>query len=208
MPRGYSFHFRPWVAVAAALGCAAGIALGNWQSGRAAEKRALGEVERVSLNGEFVARFTVFLDNKVHQRQAGYEVVTPLKLARTGEHVLVRRGWVAAPRTRDVLPEVRTPRGEVRIEGVVQDRFPRLLAQGAGGGKVRQTLDIEDFARETGLALQRRVIEQHSDTGDGLVREWPRPDLGVEKHQSYALQWYSLAALAVALGLVSSFRKR
>jgi len=40
------------------------------------------------------------------------------------------------------------------------------------------------------------------------LREWPRPDAGIEKHQSYSFQWYSLAALAVVLGIVFSFRKR
>ncbi|TMI45909.1 MAG: SURF1 family protein, partial [Betaproteobacteria bacterium] len=50
-------------------------------------------------------------------------------------------------------------------------------------------------------------IEQRSDSGDGLLREWPRPDAGIERHESYALQWYSLAALAVILAAVLSFRR-
>jgi cytochrome oxidase assembly protein ShyY1 len=73
---------------------------------------------------------------------------------------------------------------------------------------VRQNFDIAEFAAETGLALQPIVIEQRSDGGDGLLREWPRPDLGVDMHASYALQWYSLAALAIVLFVVLSFRKR
>ena len=52
------------------------------------------------------------------------------------------------------------------------------------------------------------MIEQHGAIDDGLIREWPRPDAGIEKHQSYALQWYSLAALAVVLAAVFSFRKK
>ena len=44
-------------------------------------------------------------------------------------------------------------------------------------------------------------------SGDGLLREWPRPDAGIERHESYALQWYSLAALAVILAAVLSFRR-
>jgi cytochrome oxidase assembly protein ShyY1 len=43
------------------------------------------------------------------------------------------------------------------------------------------------------------VIEQHSGLDDGLVRDWSRPDAGVEKHESYALQWYSLAVLSIVL---------
>ena len=40
MVAGYSFRPRLWVVAAAALGCAAGIALAQWQAGRAEEKRA------------------------------------------------------------------------------------------------------------------------------------------------------------------------
>jgi surfeit locus 1 family protein len=208
MLAGYSLRFRPWVVGAAALGCVAGIALGQWQSGRAAEKRAAGAaIERVSVRGDFDTRHTVLLDNKVRHKQAGYEVLTPLKIAGTEDHVLVNRGWIAAARTREQLPEIRTPAGTVALEGIAQERLPRVLVHGESRGKVRQTLDLQEFARETGLRLRPRLIEQHSSLDDGLLREWPRPGLGVEKHESYALQWYSLAALACALGVVFSFRK-
>lgn len=154
-----------------------------------------------------MARHTVLLDNKLRNRQPGYEVVTPLRLASSDEHVLVNRGWIAAPRTRQELPEVKTPSGPVRIGGVALERLPRVLVPGPQQGKVRQTLDIAGYAAEIGLRLQPRVIEQHSELADGLLREWPRPDTGVEKHQSYALQWYALALLAAILGVVFSFRK-
>lgn len=193
---------------AAAAGCAAGIALGQWQTGRAEEKRAAAAaVQVVSVRGTFEPRHTVFLDNKIRHRQPGYEVVTPLKVAGAEEYVLVNRGWIAAPRSRDVLPEVPTPAGIVEVDGVAQARLPRLLVHGEAHGKVRQTVDIASFAAETGLRLQPRFIEQHSAAADGLLREWAKPDFGVEKHESYALQWYSLAALSAILGVVFSARK-
>jgi surfeit locus 1 family protein len=103
---------------------------------------------------------------------------------------------------------VRTPAGEVRIEGIALEHLPRLLNVDPNAkGRVRQTLQLPAFAAETGLRLEPRVIEQHSPTDDGLLRDWPRPDTGVEKNESYALQWYSFAVLAVILGLVFSFRK-
>jgi surfeit locus 1 family protein len=193
----------------AALGCACGVALGNWQAGRAEQKQALAaSVKRAEVKGIFVAKHTVFLDNKQRRRRSGYEVVMPLRLSGTDTHVLVNRGWVAAGPTRDVLPEIRTPMAEVRIEGVVHPRFPRIYElDGNSKGLVRQTVDLGSFAAETGLQLRPFVIEQHSPLDDGLVREWTRPDAGVQKHQSYALQWYSLGFLAAVLGLVFSIRR-
>ena len=149
--------------------------LGNWQSRRAEEKRA--PLARVVVQGEFVPRYTVYLDNRTRRGKAGYEIVTPLRLRGSTAHVLVNRGWVEAGKTRDELPEVRTPAGTVLIEGIERQRLPRTLhfLEKEKGQKVRQNLAIEDYAAETGLPLQPRVIEQHSNSGDGLQRDWPRP---------------------------------
>jgi surfeit locus 1 family protein len=208
MPAGYSFRPRLWALALAAAACAAGIALGNWQSRRAEEKRELGaRLERVSVVGEFVPQHTVYLDNKTRSGRAGYEIVTPLRIRGSSSHVLVNRGWIEAGKSRAALPEVRTPAGELRIEGIALERLPKILSLENSRGRVRQSLDVAAYAAETGLQLHPRVIEQHSDLPDGLARDWPRHDTGIEKHEAYALQWYSLAALAVVLALVLSFRK-
>ena len=208
MPAGYSFRPRPWALALAAAACAAGIALGNWQSGRADQKRAAAaRLERIVVEGEFLPKYTVYLDNKTRRGRPGYEIVTPLRLRGSSSHVLVNRGWVAAGPTRDALPEVPTSAGLVRIEGIALERLPRVLTIQENRGKVRQTLDIEAYAAETGLKLEPRVIEQHSAAPDGLVRDWAPHGTGIEKHEAYALQWYSLAALAVVLVIVLSFRK-
>jgi cytochrome oxidase assembly protein ShyY1 len=102
---------------------------------------------------------------------------------------------------------VRTPGGQVRVEGIALERIAHALEPQPSSGKVRQNVDIAAFAGETGLQLEPLVIEQHSDSPDGLLREWPRPDLGIEKHEAYSLQWYSFAALALVLGIVLSFRR-
>src|SRR5678815_5088421 len=74
-------------------------------------------------------------------------------------------------------------------------------------GRVRQNLDRAAFAAETGLQPEPVILEQVSSADDGLSRDWPRAEFGPEKHESYAFQWYSLAALSVVLFLVLSFRR-
>ena len=183
------------------------MSLGNWQTRRAEEKRAAAAaLESVSLTGTFLSKYTVLLDNKLHAGKAGYEVVTPLQAG--GGAVLVNRGWIEAPKTRERLPEIRTPPGAVRIGGWKVDRLPHVLEAGAGpAGPVRQNLDAAAYARETGLPLQPYVVLQREGPDDGLVRDWPPPDTGVQTHESYALQWYSFAVLAVILAVVFSFRR-
>jgi len=42
---------------------------------------------------------------------------------------------------------------------------------------------------------------------DGLVRDWPAPDFGIEKHQIYMVQWYAFAVLAIVLWIVLNLRR-
>jgi len=209
MASAYSFRPRGWALALAGCACAAFIALGNWQARRADEKRAAAaamEAKRVSLRGVFRPELTVFLDNKIRNHRPGYEVVTPLRL--DGDDVLVLRGWMEAAKTRDAAPAVRTPAGPVSLEGYALPHLPRVMQlKEAPGSRVRQGIDLQAFAAETGLRLRPFFLEQHSAADDGLLRDWPRPDLGVEKHESYSLQWYSFAALAVVLVIALSFRR-
>ena len=227
--------FRPGIApgFAAAAFIALAISLGNWQARRAEEKLELGrlldegargpvlsvswarldasalEGRRVSARGRFVARAALLLDNKVLHGAAGYHVLTPLKLEGSEDlHVLVNRGWIAAGE-RSTLPAFPTPETVQTIEGIAVTPSRRFfeLAPEAASGPLRQNLVPEREEKRLGLLLQPFVIEQTSDARDGLVREWQRPDTGVDRHRSYALQWYSFAALAAVLYVALSFKR-
>lgn len=150
----------------------------------------------------------MLLDNRLRHGRPGYEVVTPLALEHGRGHVLVNRGWIAAGPSRDTPPKVDTPAGPVALQGVAVKGLPRVMEVGdARKGRVRQNLSVADFATEIHLELEPRVIQQHSDTRDGLLREWPQADAGADKSDAYALQWYSLAGLAAVLGAVFGFRR-
>ena len=64
---------------------------------------------------------------------------------------------------------------------------------------VWQNVTAERYARVTGLAALPLVLQQTSNTGDGLARDWPAPGAGATTNRMYSLQWYSFAALAVVL---------
>ena len=153
-PGAYRFRPRWWGVLLAAGGCAAGIALGQWQSGRAETRRAvLASIEaaarapaidlpagaydpaslvrhRVAATGEFLPNYTVLLDYRMHRGRPGYHVVQPLRLAGRDEAVIVLRGWIAARANREDLPPIVTPRGVQRIEGLALERLPQYLDAG------------------------------------------------------------------------------
>jgi surfeit locus 1 family protein len=228
-----------WVVLIAALATAAVTArLGLWQLDRARQKNdlqaslstrmampALGAQDlardatkavnqhhrRVVLEGHWQARFTVYLDNRQMNARPGFFAVTPLMLD-DGSAVLVQRGWWPrdqADRTRIAAPAV--PEGRVQLRGRVGP-WPSALFEFTAAkevGPIRQNVDHDDFARETGLALRPLSVLQLDDAvtlhqaaavpADGLLRQWLMPAANVEKHHGYAAQWFALSALSIGL---------
>jgi surfeit locus 1 family protein len=210
------------------------VRLGFWQRDRAHQKEALQaqitqfesapaqtigaapialkdiEFHRVRAVGQFVPQQVVYLDNRPYNEQPGFYVVMPFKL-RDGGYVLVNRGWL--PRNmneRTTIQPYDTPKGEVEIEGIARADASTAYELGEGGSAahqaIRQNLKVESYAMETGLPLQPFVIQQLSDDGDKLVRDWPAPTTGVERNYGYMFQWWGMAAAAVAFGLYAARR--
>ena len=160
--------------------------------------------------GEYDARRQVLVDNRVNDGRAGYHVVTPLVLA-DGRAALVNRGWTPQGASRAALPRVDPPAGPVSVHGRVA--IPAAgaleLSQDTASGPVWQNVDPARFAAATGLAVMPVMIEatMAPSPGDGLVRDWPAPDFGIDRHRIYMLQWYAFAALAIVLWVVLNLRR-
>ncbi|MGH8729344.1 MAG: SURF1 family protein [Burkholderiales bacterium] len=156
-------------------------------------------LRRVAAQGVFDPESTIYLDNKVREGVAGYEVLSLLRLEGGRKPVLVNRGWIAQGPTRDELPGVPLPQGEVTIEGVAQLPSERVLelSDETIQGKVWQNLDLERYRAVFRGDVQPFVILQQSTSADGLKRDWKFPNAGAGKHRAYAVQWFALAALTV-----------
>jgi surfeit locus 1 family protein len=202
--------------------------LGVWQLDRAAQKIALQRAveerallpaipapqlahdareagaqlhRRVRLEGRWLPERTVWLENRPMDGRAGFYVVTPLQLAE-GRAVLVQRGWQPRDlRDRTLRPPLDTPAGVVTVRGRIAPPPGRLYEFGAAdAGPIRQNLDLDAFARETGLQLAPlSVLQTEGPAGDGLRRDWPAPAFDVHRHQGYAFQWFALSALTFVL---------
>jgi surfeit locus 1 family protein len=219
---------RFWVLTAAALIVAAGtLSLGQWQLRRAAQKESLQTAvtkqstlphldntsfqairnmpdavyRQASLKGVWQASHTVFLDNRPMSGKTGFFVVTPLELEGSAQVILVQRGWVPRDFTsRTRLPDVSTPPGIVTVSGRISPPPSKLYEfKGVESGRIRQNLDIPEFAGEIALPLLPVSLLQTGAADDGLLREWAAPNLGIERHYGYAFQWFALCALVVAL---------
>jgi surfeit locus 1 family protein len=116
--------------------------------------------------------------------------------------VLVDRGFIAEGASRSDVPVVPVAAGEVEVRGriALPGRYIELT-HAAPVGSVWQNLDPARFSAATGVAVLPIVIEQDAADarGDGLARNWPAPDLGIDKHRSYMLQWIAFAGVIATL---------
>ena len=166
------------------------------------------EFHSVHVQGEWLADKTIFIDNKILDGVVGYYVVTPLRIGASNMHVLVNRGWVAAPSLRSELPSMVTPAGTVDISGVARaptDRFLELSNQ-IEQGKVWQNLTIERFHAWSNIAVQPTVIYQQNPCDDKLTRVSVAPEasgLNADRHRGYAMTWFGLALVTLVLAIAA-----
>lgn len=175
------------------------------------------DIHRVAqVQGRWKPDTTLFLENRPMGGRAGFIVLTTLEL-HDGRSVLVQRGWQPRDiRDRTLIQAVPTPQDrEVRVRARVAPPPSRLMDfDGGVKGTVRQNVDLKTYADEFGLpALLPISLQQlepalaciEADCGDlledGLRREWTVLGSSADKNRGYAVQWFSLSALALGLYL-------
>jgi surfeit locus 1 family protein len=233
-----TFRFRAIPFVATVLVVALGVSLGQWQDRRADQKIALQarltrqataaplvvdakplqaadvEFRTVTVSGQFVQDWPLFLDNRPQDGKVGFYLLMPFKIAGSDQHVLIARGWL--PRytgEHDRLPTFVTPAGTVSVTGVAKAGMGKVMQLGDPAPvkpkAILQNLTPEQFSAASHLALQPFFIEQTAPAADNdtLARHWPAPALGVEKHQGYAFQWYALALMALLFFVFTGFKR-
>lgn len=218
----------PWIGLLVVV--AVTFSLGMWQLGRAQQKEAMqAELERqralpalaldansaptdadrqrlATARGDWLPQANVFLENRQHQGQPGFWLVTPLRL-RTEPVVdlLVVRGWAPRDiRERTLTPKVPSPAGPVSVTGRLGAAPAALSALGSGvveTGFVRLNLDLAAYAAQHQLNPWSLVLWQTESPAapDGLVREWYQPGLNTAKHYGYAAQWFGIGLAAIGL---------
>ncbi len=200
--------------------------LGRWQLGRAETKRALearidARLHQPALvqgpralnlaadawspvvaRGTYAADWTVFLQNRQHDGQPGFWVLTPMRIEPGNTWVMVQRGWI--PRSVDpstLLPRVTTPSGVVDVHGRLAPPPSQwfAFAKDPPDAIIRQNVQLGAFAALHHVAMLPYVIQEIGGSRDGLVRDWPRADLGMQTNYGYAAQWWSMSALGIVL---------
>ena len=209
------------------------LSLGFWQLQRAQEKEQLEAVwverqqglpqalppattapellahQRVVLEGEFIAERTFLLDNRMRGSRYGNDVLTPLRLADSGELVLINRGWVVGDPARRTLPLFETPAGVQQVLGSVY--VPPGVAYTLGAETTTgawprqlQAVDLAAIEAMLGESVFPYSVRLDSDSTAALDANWPGLNSSPQKHRAYAWQWFSMGLVLAVLYLMRS----
>lgn len=221
-------HSPLWVTLGTLALGAAFLAAGAWQLRRADQKAALlasyaegsmasplqgpvpdaaakdNRYRRIVLRGHYDSSHQVLLDARVIDRQAGYEVLTPLRIGAAA--ILVNRGWVPAPADRGKLPAVAVADDPREVRGRL-DLLPRAalrpgVAPAAAGDEWPRRLlfpTAAEIAAAVGYPVHDYQVLLDPGEPDGYLRRWQPRLLTPQQHIGYAVQWF---ALAIALGVI------
>nr|WP_282567533.1 SURF1 family protein [Vibrio sinaloensis] len=204
------------------------INLGLWQLSRADEKSAIQQrvserenlapialsalspqqlIQPTGLKVTFlatpVAGKYLLLDNQHFSGEVGY---LALQLMRTEDNqwVLLERGFVGAPSTREQLPAVKWLTEPRQVVGRIYRKSFNPLSQDLfmerGETSRIQNLNFAQLESEWQMTLEPYVVQP-------IEPNWPYPQpwqpisMNAEKHQGYAVQWFAMAFVLALLSL-------
>ena len=211
------------VAIAVATLC---VRLGLWQLDRRAQRRALNAERdttlalpvltidsaadtvsrwrRVRATGVYDHDHQVVLVNRPRNGVPGVLVATPLRLT-NGEAVYVVRGWVPTPDAATVDLHALTEPQTVTIVGYVERAEEPTRDVPAEWPLRLLRLDPTVLASKLPYAVRSYTLRQLPQAGvPDLPQRLPPPASDEGPHLSYAVQWFSFAAIAlIGIGVLA-----
>ena len=208
----------------AVVSAAAFVRLGVWQLHRRMERRAqnaviagrmreaeqdagslrLGDTSgirfrRLRISGTLDYDHELILAARSHKGAPGVNLLTPLRLAGRDTAVLVNRGWVYAA-DGATIPEERFRESDSVFVGYAEAYPSPTGVSYAGKPKVLARLGADVVARAIPYPIASFYVVALGDSTGAADRpaRLTVPPLDEGPHLSYAIQWFSFAAIALA----------
>jgi surfeit locus 1 family protein len=163
-----------------------------------------------TVSGRFDYDHELVLSGRTHQGSPGVELLTPVHVAGSDTAVLVNRGWVYSPDGGRVDRRRWHEADSGSVTGYVE-----LYSADAGAtasaadARIVRRVSRSEIASKIPYPVAPYYLVVTGDTADGAHparRELPALDEG--PHRSYAIQWFSFAAFALAGAVMVTLRER
>ncbi len=173
---------------------------------------AIAHYRRVSVAGAYDYANELVLTSRSRNGSPGVNIVTPVGLIATDTAVLVVRGWVYSPdgTTVDLTKWREGP--QLEGSGFVETYPPARRGVNASPShpKAYRWLDAQELESRLHYPLKPYYVVLTSPTGDTTKSTPPRimaPAMDEGPYKSYAIQWFSFAAISI-IGTILFLRRK
>jgi len=155
---------------------------------------AKDQFKKVKISGIFLHNKEIHIAAKYYKGQAGYYILTPLKMP-DGRVALINRGWVPEDKINWKSRPKTLVAGKVTLEGIIFPPFLKhwFMPKNSPEKNIWFSTDAAEINDYVGATLPGYIIQQISPNPGQL----PIPlDTQVKlrnDHLGYAITWYSLA---------------
>lgn len=168
-------------------------------------------LQTTEFKGRYLSQYAFFIDNQVEQGQAGFHVITPFLLSDQKHLIWVNRGWIAGFDDHQKLPTIHTSTAEQVIHGLFWHQTKvgfRLDKASQHWQSVQPVLDFAYLRQHVPYIFPDVILKLDPSESGGYVRHWDVPAGQVEKHLSYAYQWFGFAVASLVIGFTQILEKR
>jgi surfeit locus 1 family protein len=228
-------RLRPLLTLAIPLLCAAlFVRLGVWQLSRLKEKRAFnailsarlsapvenvtalpgdtsqGHYRRVAARGTFLYDREVAYGGRSHEGSPGVDLLTPMKIAGHDTVVMINRGWAYSANAAQIDNTRWKEKDSLSVSGYAETFSGVERGTVPPNERRVHALDRAAVQALVGFPVAPYILTQTSDSAhrDSVPVRLETPALDEGPHQSYAIQWFSFALVAVVGGVALSRRSR
>jgi surfeit locus 1 family protein len=166
---------------------------------------------RVRVKGVYDYSHEILVTNRTRNGSPGVQIVTPLRVPGSDTAVLVTRGWVYAPDGMTIdqnrWKEPDTVVGDAFVENFTHASGRATLARRS---RSFRWLDRQALAGEFPYPIATYhliLIAGGSPAGPNVPPRLDVPPLDEGPHQSYAIQWFSFAAISI-FGMILFVRRK
>ena len=172
------------------------------------------QYKKIKTKGSYDTQYEILLDNQVENDQAGFHVLTPLKIEGSNNYVLINRGWVAGGIVHSAVPSISTPSEPVEIIGQVSIPSKKIFTlesdiEKSVWNKIWQHMDMERYQKSVPITVLPIVIKlDATSNAGGFVRNWQIPASRIATNMGYAYQWFGFAFASILIYLFTSIKKK
>lgn len=211
------------------------IRLGVWQLSRLSERRAFNDelraraatapidvrnlppdtaaahFRRVRISGDYDFDHEIIVTNRSREGSPGVNIITPVRIAGSDSAVLVNRGWIYAPDAMTVdLGRWREPR-HLDGEAYAENYSVRTgESRSSTHARAYRWLDRRTISQAFPYPISSYYVVLMGTGGTRPASVPPRievPPLDEGSHKSYAIQWFSFAAISI-FGMILYLRRK